>query len=203
MLILAIVGAEIDRVAWLVGSPGDTPSGVGAGGPVPTAPAEAIPDPLAAAIDRPAECPAIPTTIESLLELAPETAVACFGDRALEFRAWVVDPGEGYGGTCGAFTPSWMRDCVLPDYLLSAGAPGDSGEVAELLHAMRSPAAAGDLVGVGRWVEVTGHYDDPISPTCRYAGYDGSIGLEPERPRAMAVLACRLQFVVTGLRTSR
>jgi len=68
---------------------------------------------------------------------------------------------------------------------------------------MRSPAATGDLAGDGRWVEVTGHYDDPISPTCRYAGYDGSIGLEPEPQRAMAVLTCRLHFVVTDLRTTR
>ena len=82
-------------------------------------------------------------------------------------------------------------------------APGDSGEVAEELHAMKSPSATGDLAGVGRWVEVTGHYDDPISPTCRYTGYDGSIGLEPEPPRAMAVVVCRLQFVVTDLRTTR
>jgi hypothetical protein len=203
ILILAIVGTEIDRVAWLVRSPGYAPSGIGVGGPVPTAPPEAIPDPLAVGIDRPAECPSIPTTIEALRELGPETAVACFGDRALEFRAWVVDPGEGYGGTCDAFTPSWMRDCVLPDYLLSTSAPGVSSEIVELLHAMRSPAATGDLVGVGRWVGVTGHYDDPISPSCRYAGYDGSIDLEPELPRAMAVLACRLQFVVTDLRTTR
>ena len=46
--------------------------------------------------------------------------VACFGGRALTFRAWVADPGEGYGGTCEPVTPTWLQPCVLPDWLLAA-----------------------------------------------------------------------------------
>jgi len=65
---------------------------------------------------------------------------------------------------------------------------------------MRSPAATGSTKGVGRWVRITGHYDDAVSPSCRGTGDHGTVGLEPEIPRAVAVLGCRLVFVVTDVR---
>ena len=108
-------------------------------------------------------------------------------------------PGEGYGGTCGAFTPAWIRECVLPDYLLAAGPPGAQADTVTL-HAMRSPVATGDLKGVGRWVHLQGHYDDPAAPSCRATG-TGMIGFEPHPPSAEIVSACRLVFVVTDIRT--
>ena len=202
MVIIGMLGAESDRVAWLVRDPGNPPTGTVAGGAMATPPAEAIPDPLAVKIEHPAGCPSLPTTIAVILDLAPGTAAGCFGDQSITFRAWVVDPGEGYGGTCVAFTPAWIRECVLPDYLLTVGPPAAAVDV-PTLHAMRSPKAKGDLVGVGRWVKVQGHYDDPVSPSCRAAGEVGMIGLEPEPPNAMVVSACRLVFVVTDIRTVR
>jgi hypothetical protein len=98
-----------------------------------------------------------------------------------------------------SFTPTWIRECVLPDYLLAAvRASGlDSGPQ---LHAMRSPAASDTFKGVGSWVSVVGHFDDPVSSTCRAASNPESISLESELPRASAVLDCRLVFVVTELR---
>ena len=123
-----------------------------------------------------------------------------FGDTAMTFRAWVVDPGEGYGGTCGPFRPAWIMECVLPDYLLAmSGVKIDSS--ADILHAMRAPSATGNLKGVGRWVRVTGHLDDPISPTCRWASDEPEFGADSEGPPALAVLECRLTFVVTDIVT--
>jgi hypothetical protein len=202
LVVLGILGDSPSRSAWLMRAPGNAPSAVVAGGPVASAPKSSIPDALAATIGNLSTCPAVPTSVDQVIGLDPWLGAGCFGDQAIAFRAWVVDPGEGFGGTCEAFMPAWIRECVLPDYLLSSGAgidPNSAGS--KELHAMRSPSATGDLAGVGRWVQVTGHYDDPASPTCRFSGGEGAIDFEPERPRAEAVLQCREVFVVTHLRT--
>jgi hypothetical protein len=85
---------------------------------------------------------------------------------------------------------------------LTAGPSGPTNSEIPTLHAMRSPGAKGNLNGYGRWVRVQGHYDDPVSLSCRAGGADGAIGLEPEQPRAMVVSACRLIFVVTDVRNA-
>lgn len=203
MVVLGMLGTERDRVAWLIRAPGRPPTGTTAGGPIATPPTDAIPDPLAVTIDKPATCPPMPTTIESLLDATPAVAVGCFGDATMTLRAWVRDPGEGYGGTCGAFTPTWIKECVLPDYLLTPSVIGATSSDAPTLHAMRSPVATGDLSGYSRWVTIQGHYDDPVSPSCRAGSADGTIGLETELPRALVVSACRMVFVVTGIRTTK
>lgn len=202
MVIIGALGADPNRVAWLVRGPGRPPTGTADGGSSETPPDASIPDPLAVGIEHPASCPALPTTMAAVLDLSPTVAVGCFGDRTITARAWVLDPGEGYGGTCGAFEPVWIKECVLPDYLLLADRP-DGAIDPPILHAMRSPKTTGDKVGVGRWVRVQGHYDDAVSPSCRVAGDAGSIGLEPEPPTALMVSACRLVFVVTDIRTTK
>jgi hypothetical protein len=202
-VMFGLLGGEYQRVAWLVRPAGKPPLGRPAGGPIAKAPPTSIPDPLTATFDHLSTCPAVPTTFAAVESLDPILGAGCFGDTGLTFRAWVVDPGEGYGGTCEAFTPTWIHECVLPEWLLSDGSGlSDGTGMDAMLHAMRSPAATGDLKGVGRWVQVTGHFDDPVSPTCRFNGDIGPvIGFEAEPPRAEAVLQCRLVFVVTHLRT--
>lgn len=198
-VVIAQLSTSADRTAWLVRSPAAPPTAA-ADNSSATPPRASIPDPLAAAIERPVTCPSRPTTIEAVLDVAARIAVGCFGDQSLSFTAWVVDPGEGYGGTCAAFEPAWIRECVLPDYLFAARRPGNAdGE--QQLHAMRAPSATGATKGVGRWVRVHGHYDDAVSPSCRAAGDVGSVGLESETPPALAVLDCRQVFVVTDIRT--
>jgi hypothetical protein len=199
VVVLGVQGDAGALTGWLIRPDGRPPLGGEAAGPAGP-PVEAIPDALAVAVERPASCPAVPTTLEDLAKIEPPAAVGCFGDRDLTFRAWIVDPGEGYGGTCPAFSPGWIEECVLPDYLLAARRTSDQDLVA--IHAMRSPGATGVTVGVGRWVRITGHYDDPVSPTCRGVGGDGSLGLESEIPPALAVWRCRLVFVVSDVRNS-
>ena len=202
MVVIGMLGADRDRVAWLIRAPGRPPTGTALGGPIATPPNDSIPDPLAVTIDRPASCPTLPTTIKAVLGVVPAVAAGCFGDAKIAFRAWVHDPGEGYGGTCGAFAPAWIRECVLPDYLLTAGPTGPANGDTPTLHAMRSPGAKGTLTGYGRWVRVQGHYDDPVSPSCRAGGVDGTIGFEMELPPALVVSACRLVFVVSDVRNA-
>jgi len=202
VIVIGQLGSAPDDVAWLVRTPGSPPTGRALGGPIATPPGESIPDPAAATIGRPASCSSPPSSFATFIALEPRTAVGCFGNRTLSFKAWVVDPGEGYGGTCAAFTPAWIRECVLPDYLLAADAKANMG-TEPILHAMRAPNATGATRGVGRWAQIQGHYDDPVSTSCRGAGDFGSISLNAEVPRALAVLQCRLVFVVTNVRTVR
>lgn len=82
-----------------------------------------------------------------VMALDANDRIACFGSRELTFRAWVVDPGVGYGGTCLVVTPTWLQEWVLPDWLL---APGKTSHAQ--LHALKRPDATGNLRGVSRWV---------------------------------------------------
>jgi hypothetical protein len=94
-----------------------------------------------------------------------------------------------------AVLPTWLQECVLPDWLLASGKT--SGVQ---LHALRRPGATGDLKGVARWVEVTGHFDDSASSTCRLETGPATLG---EPPVGWFVLRCREQFVVTRIETTR
>jgi hypothetical protein len=200
MLVFAQLGEQPDRVAWLVRSPGRPPIQL-ASNSAEAPPADAIPDPLAARIERPATCPALPSTLAQLQAIDRLVAVACFGATPITFRAWVVDPGEGYGGTCGPFRPAWIRSCVLPDYWLASTDHREADGSVDTFDAMRAPSATGQTKGVGRWVRVTGHVDDPVSPTCRGVSDDPTFAADLEMPPALAVLECRRVFVVTDIVT--
>jgi len=130
-----------------------------------------------------------------VMALDANDRIACFGSRELTFRAWVVDPGVGYGGTCLVVTPTWLQEWVLPDWLL---APGKTSHAQ--LHALKRPDATGNLRGVSRWVEVAGHFDDPAAATCRPPTGPDSVG---QPPVGWYVLRCREQFVVTRIVTTR
>ena len=183
-------------------SPSSTPS------PVATPGQSAVPTPPTGAFPTPPDCPKGEATIETIVRLSGRDRLACFGSRPLTFRAWVVDPGEGYGGTCAPMTPRWLQVCVLPDWWLAERPTANAGPEEErhvidpptLLDALKSPDATGDLKGVGRWVEVTGHFDDPAAATCRPVGGPAGIG---QPPMASFVLQCREQFAVTRIETTR
>jgi hypothetical protein len=157
-------------------------------------PASSIPELAVGGIVARTTCPNTPT-IEALIALDGNDRVGCYGSRDVSFRAWIVDPGEGYGGTCPQISPSWLQVCVLPDWWLSAGKSAEGS-----LDGLKRPDATGDLAGVGRWVNVTGHFDDPAAATCRLAVGDGAA--EDLPPAGWFVLQCRMRFVVTRMDTT-
>jgi hypothetical protein len=156
--------------------------------------ASSIPEPATGGIVARTSCPKTPT-IEALIALDGNDRVGCYGSRDVSFRAWIVDPGEGYGGICPQISPSWLQVCVLPQWWLSAGKSTEGS-----LDAVKRPDANGDLAGVGRWVKVTGHFDDPAGATCRLAVGDG-VAADPP-PAGWFVLQCRMRFVVTRMDTT-
>ncbi len=178
----------IDSVPAVDASPGDTPA----------PPASAIPTALTAPFSPSAPCPTGPASISKIMALDANDSVACFGSRPLTFRAWVVDPGEGYGGACEPVIPTWLNPCVLPDWLLAPGKIG-KGQIPGQLHALRGPEVTGNLKGVSRWVNVTGHFDDPAAATCRPEAGPAAVG---DPPVGLFVLRCREQFVVTRIETT-
>ncbi|HEY0443575.1 MAG TPA: hypothetical protein VGC90_05075 [Candidatus Limnocylindrales bacterium] len=193
---------------WLVIDPSDPPGATklwalrpaGAADSVaaPTgsidAPASAIPAAPTGALSPHHQCPAGAVTPATLIALDPHDRAACYGSRPLTFRAWLADPGEGWGGICPEQAPAWLQLCVLAPWWLATGRSSKAH-----LDAVQSPGATGNLKGVGRWATVTGHFDDPASGSCRPVGITAVF----EPPRAVFVLECREQFVVTRLDTSR
>ena len=157
-------------------------------------PLSSIPPPATGGIVARTTCPKTPT-IDALIALDGNDRVGCYGSRDVSFRAWIVDPGEGYGGTCPQISPSWLQVCVLPDWWLAAGK-----STAGTLDGLKRPDATGDLAGVSRWVNVTGHFDDPAAATCRLAVGDG-VATDPP-PAGWFVLQCRMRFVVTRMDTT-
>ena len=169
------------------------------GGDPATAPDAAIRAADNVVFPRPDRCPAEPLDASAIATLSRADRVGCFGGRDLTLRAWVVDPGEGYGGTCPGRIPDWLQDCVLPVWLLRGTA--DNADPTAALHALRRPDATGDLSGVGRWVRLTGHFDDPAAATCADTIASGFV--EDPVPLASLVRDCRTEFVVTRMANVR
>lgn len=186
------------ETAWAIRPANSVPVVDPPAGPAPVPPTTAFPVVPTGPLKASAPCPAGPVTIAKIVATDANDRVACFGSRQLTFRAWVVDPGVGYGGACLQVNPTWLQECVLPDWLLASNRTG-TGEIHGQLHALKRPDATGDLTGVSRWVDVTGHFDDPAAATCQVEA-----GPSPgEPPVAWFVLQCREQFVVTRISTRR
>jgi hypothetical protein len=167
-------------------------------GPAPVPPTSAIPVRPTGPLLPSVPCPTGPVTISTVIALNANDRVACFGSRELTLRAWVVDPGVGYGGACDPVTPAWLYVCVLPDWSLAPAKTG-TAQLQGVLGGLKRPDASGDLKGVGRWVDVTGHFDDAAAQTCQLAAGPAVAG---EPPVGWFVLRCRAEFAVTRIETS-
>lgn len=132
------------------------------------------------------------------------TALSCFGDRTLRFRASLsVASRDGCADTTGSWTidPTWLAPCQDPVYRLA----DPNAEPTEEVHALEVTIAPSvDLrsvpdPGPGQWllVDVVGQYAHPAANTCRAVptGGDG----EGPPPPELIVLQCRERFVVTSL----
>jgi hypothetical protein len=121
-----------------------------------------------------------------------ETGLACYGGRELRVVAFVRFPQPmGWEYTFG-LKPGWFRSSEgLFVSSASGTAPPD-----EPVIALAVPPALGNLQAKyeGRWVTVTGHFDDPTAATCTATGEPG---VAPSA--ADAVLICRSTFVVASV----
>ena len=135
------------------------------------------------------ECPAIETiTIDALMAIAWNQALACYGDTPIAFEATVqcammiVDGGPG-----GA---SWM------DSYRGCHTDGDPGLA--LFGGAITSGLGEDLTAnpITHRYRITGHFDDPEATRC----WNVPVGVNLDargRPEPDAVIACRERFVVT------
>lgn len=127
--------------------------------------------------------------------LVSEIALDCYGARTLRLVAFVRDPGAvGWIYPFG-LRPAWFRAAAFFVAARDDLAPGTGP-----ITALAVPPGLDDLqaMHVGRWVTVTGHFDDPAARTCVATGEPGVAPTTAE-----AVVICRSTFVVESVtRTS-
>ena len=124
-----------------------------------------------------------------------EAALACFGNKELQFVAFVAAP-EGLGGVeTYRIEPLWLvgRDhwLAVDDSMEPEGFA--SGPFMSVAVSPAGEALFADLDR--RWVEVRGHFADPAAELCRVT--DGAPPTAPTGPQAIEI--CRTSFVLTAI----
>ena len=117
--------------------------------------------------------------------------LARFGDRPVEFEGTLEPPPAVPPEIFGEFTPSWLADPNIVNYVSADGTDKRFG-----LN-VRIPPSFSGRPDTGSAVGVRGHFDDPAAADC-------VVGLDPPwvggRPRpgpaSIARLWCRQMFVV-------
>ena len=139
-------------------------------------------------------CAAKPTDAVAFATLDVPTAVICFGNSPITFRAYIGQC-DGCNGVSGdVYTPAWLADPAQNQLYLSPIKIQDNW----FFGARRAASLADNPAWLDHWVELTGHFDDPASGTCRWA---------PDPHSAQAIFSaqqtingCRQQFVITRIR---
>jgi hypothetical protein len=159
-----------------------------------------------------ADCPALPITLEALIELDaergplaqrfdPDTttyherARACFADTEIEFVGFVASP-EGLGGVVTfSLRPEWL---AYPSFHVQPSAeilsPPNFGAGPFLSIAVEPGQGDPTAAFAGGWVHVTGHFADAAAATCRA---DGPAGSTPTVEEAIAI--CETTFVASAI----
>ncbi|HEX5014804.1 MAG TPA: hypothetical protein VFV72_11680 [Candidatus Limnocylindrales bacterium] len=126
-----------------------------------------------------------------------EGAAACWDSQPIELTGYVGHP-EGIGGTrTWAIEPRWL---VSQAHFLSVTDSGafEGWPDGPFLPVAVPPALDTRFAGFeGRWVVVTGHFNDKVAKTCVAEG-DPAYGPVPTTEQAIAI--CRTAFVVTAVK---
>ena len=142
----------------------------------------------------PLPCRPVPHDLLELLVLDTALAAGCFGDEPITVRGWSALCEGCYGESAGTWETEWLAQPGDDRLLhLAPFESGDWGSVDAVLHPTlrRTPPSS-------RWLEVTGHFDDPEASSCRWTPtvidemwYSGTEEI---------VAGCRGRFVVTEIR---
>jgi hypothetical protein len=164
------------------GTPGLSPSATTTSSPAATLAASGVP------------CDTIsPIRVDRLLQAGR----ACFGAADVRVVGW-LGPSWGIGGTNTGIEPTWLGEPLTDPVLWLKPRNPDGCFTTDdcvwtFVHIR--PGSAVPFQLPERWVEVTGHFDDPVAQTCLWDGHSN----DPITP-ARAVETCRDAFVVTAVR---
>lgn len=138
-------------------------------------------------------CPDVPT-LQQLIDIGSVKAASCYGQASLTVRAYSSDCGGCGGLGFPRHSPDWIANAYAAAWYVSTtattpGGPGNRWGVWPLPSAHLTPPTEGTLV------EITGHFNDPVSPDCRII--PSRVGAELP-PLSDGEAGCRQAFVVTS-----
>ncbi|MEO8468679.1 MAG: hypothetical protein ABI573_03310 [Chloroflexota bacterium] len=108
---------------------------------------------------------------------------------------WLA-PSWGIGGISSGIVPAWLGDWDQEPVLWLKPHPADGCNLEDdcvwiFVHVQ--PGSGLTLGPPERWVELTGHLDDPVAATCDWTGVGEPIATEAVVP------ICRARFVATSV----
>ena len=145
----------------------------------------------------PQTCGPKPRDLLGLLSADTYWAAICFGDEPITVRGWSAACEGCYSRSEGVWKTEWLAQPAEARVIHLAPYKTNSwGAVDGVLH----PSVQGQPPH-RRWLEVTGHFDDPAATSCRWIPtladeywYSGADDI---------VAGCRARFVVTAVRAVR
>jgi hypothetical protein len=157
------------------------------------------PQPVFAAVPDPtvASCPSVPRNLPEFMVLDTAAALVCFGHAPITMRAWSARCDQCVGSPAGVAEPAWLMAPSLNQLFLSPIKPVSDGEWWTSM--VLAPSVVPDpIANAGTWVQLTGHFDDPVAATCHYQPVLDELaywsGQQPYRN------GCRQVFVVTEVK---
>ena len=139
-------------------------------------------------------CPPRPSDPAAFASLDVGTAVICFGNSPITFRAFLGTCEGCTGQSSDVYRPAWLADPGQNQLYLSPVKSEDTW----WFGARRASNLPDDPAWRSHWVEVTGHFDDPASGQCRWQPDPHSS--EVLNSAQATINSCRQQFVVTRIR---
>jgi hypothetical protein len=141
------------------------------------------------------DCPPPADDVFEFMVADPQLAVTCWGDTEITFRAWSAEcDGCGPGGFGMGWSPRWLMEPQHQHTLYLMPFASNSGEWHQVV-ARPEVSISGELRG--RWIQVTGRFDDPTARECQWeptpeeeAYYIG---------REAVIEQCRRTFVATDV----
>jgi hypothetical protein len=139
-------------------------------------------------------CPAAPTTFAELQAIGFPKAASCFGSQPLTIPAFASDCGGCGGVPATRADPAWINAPFVPWFI--SGVPSLDGLQPSLGLWPDPDAGLDPLPATGTPITVTGHFNDPVSTSCRTIPLWHGLELEPA---ATSEAECRASFVVTAV----
>src|SRR5439155_10107135 len=145
------------------------------------------------------QCTPLPADFVSFTIGDTPATIACHGAMPITFRAWSVACDGCNGYDTGPAQPAWLlQPSTNVLYLSPTEQPAGTGGGGWWSSVVLNPALKVDPAWRSAWVELTGHYDDPVSATCRTQ--PTADDLQWWQGREALVSQCRLTFGVTDMR---